>query len=392
MDTVKPSRKKKKSRLGKRLIRFALLGLLVAAGAWFFTPPAPEVVTEDVRLGSLAHTLEIPGEVRARARYRVWAPVAGSLIRLALREGEPVAREQILARIAPDAALAPSTLEALEARLSAAGSAHATLSAERQQAERNLEAVRAELRQTEADPAAGAQTREQARLAVRLAMRELESLGFALQAAALDRQAAEEALARLRHMTGQGEWVVKSPVAGTVLATTKETRLAVGALLAEIGDARQLEAVAETRAAAATAVRPGQRARLVLEDGTSIEARVARILAPPEADTLLRIELDFDATTRRLALREGQRLKVQILTGVTDRVLKIPVTAVIQTAGRPAVWVVQEGRAQLRPVTLGEDNGEEQVVRAGLSEDERVILSPDPAIRDGTKVRLRAGS
>jgi multidrug efflux pump subunit AcrA (membrane-fusion protein) len=47
-----------------------------------------------------------------------------------------------------------------------------------------------------------------------------------------------------------------------------------------------------------------------------------------------------------------------------------------------------DGRARLRPVTLGTDYGQRVGIASGLTGDERVIASPPDSIVDGQPVRV----
>jgi multidrug efflux pump subunit AcrA (membrane-fusion protein) len=47
------------------------------------------------------------------------------------------------------------------------------------------------------------------------------------------------------------------------------------------------------------------------------------------------------------------------------------------------------GHTHLRPLVLGEDNGQRVRVLRGLQAGERVVLNPPPALGEGTPVRLQ---
>ena len=54
-----------------------------------------------------------------------------------------------------------------------------------------------------------------------------------------------------------------------------------------------------------------------------------------------------------------------------------------------AVFVVDQGRARLRAVTIGARNGSEAWVQKGLDAGAKVIVYPPAAVVDGARVRRR---
>jgi hypothetical protein len=52
------------------------------------------------------------------------------------------------------------------------------------------------------------------------------------------------------------------------------------------------------------------------------------------------------------------------------------------------VFVVTDGKASRRDVTLGKTSGGQREITAGVSAGERVVLSPPPGLSDGAAVRL----
>jgi HlyD family secretion protein len=56
------------------------------------------------------------------------------------------------------------------------------------------------------------------------------------------------------------------------------------------------------------------------------------------------------------------------------------------------VFVLDGGRARLRPVTLGQRNDLEAQVVEGLAEGTPVIVHPPDTIRDGTRAARRSAT
>ena len=107
-----------------------------------------------------------------------------------------------------------------------------------------------------------------------------------------------------------------------------------------------------------------------------------------------RVNVLIDLTSpreQRAALGDGYRVSVRIVTGSQARVLRVPVSAVFPMPGGSgyAVFVVDAGRARLRPVTLGGRNGSQAWVQGGLDDGAHVVVYPPAAVQDGVKVAER---
>ena len=69
----------------------------------------------------------------------------------------------------------------------------------------------------------------------------------------------------------------------------------------------------------------------------------------------------------------------------------IPETAVLRGYDGARVFVVEGGRARMRPVHLGSTGGGRRIVLDGLREGETVVVDPKKDLSDGQRVAPRAG-
>ena len=138
---------------------------------------------------------------------------------------------------------------------------------------------------------------------------------------------------------------------------------------------------------------------------TVLEGRVRRV--EPAAFTKVsalgveeqRVNVLIDITSppaEWAALGDGYRVGVRIVTRSEDAVLRVPVSAVFPLraedgTGPPgtAVFVFDQGRARLQPVTIGARNGSEAWVQKGLAAGAKVIVYPPAAVVDGARVSAR---
>ena len=88
-------------------------------------------------------------------------------------------------------------------------------------------------------------------------------------------------------------------------------------------------------------------------------------------------------------LGDGYRVDVRVGIWRSDAALRVPIGALFRNGGDWAVFVMDDGRARLRTVAVGERNNEVAQVTEGLKEGERVVLHPPDTIVDGARIRER---
>jgi multidrug efflux pump subunit AcrA (membrane-fusion protein) len=87
------------------------------------------------------------------------------------------------------------------------------------------------------------------------------------------------------------------------------------------------------------------------------------------------------------ALKPGQFATVRILLPESASAVLIPLRAVRTESGTSRVFVIRNGRAELRLVQLGQTEGDLVEVRSGVAADELVATSNVEALSDGMPVR-----
>lgn len=142
----------------------------------------------------------------------------------------------------------------------------------------------------------------------------------------------------------------------------------------------------------ATHVRPGQPVEFTLDayPGRVFEGSVARVEPTAQASTRqIGVYIQLPNPDRELI--GGLFAKGRILSGATDTVVVVPTGAVRGAEGSAHVWIIDDGTAEQRAVTVGtrdETRGIVQVLE-GLEGGEQVISAPG-AIHEGMSVRLVA--
>jgi multidrug efflux system membrane fusion protein len=89
----------------------------------------------------------------------------------------------------------------------------------------------------------------------------------------------------------------------------------------------------------------------------------------------------------------GQFVNVKLVLATEKKAVLIPNQAAQISQRGPFVYVVKpDGTAELRPVKLGQRQGDDVVVTQGVAANENVVLTGQLLVRPGGKVRVNAGS
>ncbi len=388
--------------------RALVLALAAAAGLggllWLLRPAPVRVELGVVDRGPLEVTVDEEGRTRVRNRYVIAAPVAGGLERIMLDAGDAVAAGDVVARVSP-APLDPRTTAQAEARLDAAIALRGEARARVGQARAALAQAHRDLQRARTLAAAGTvsdQELEQAELAHASRAEELHGAREAEDAAAHEVQAAEAVLlaagagAPGPSSRGKDAFVdVRSPAAGDVLRVFEESQrvVAVGTPLLEVGDPSDLEIVVDVLSADAVRIRPGAEMRLVAWGGEgTLRARVRRV--EPSGFTKIsalgveeqRVNVIGDFVDAPGALGDGYRLEARIVVWRAEDVLRVPASALFRRGEGWHVFGVENGRAQLRAVGVGQRGVEAAEVVSGIEPGTGVVLHPTDRVADGVRV------
>jgi HlyD family secretion protein len=377
-----------------------ILAGLVAAALW---PQRIEVETAPVVSGPMEVTIDEEGEARVRERFTVSAPVAGRLLRIDLEPGDTVvAGKTVVAR------LSPATSPLLDARtqgesaavVDAAAAAAEQALAERSRAGAQLEHARRSLERARQLASGGAVSRADLD-AAEMAAREAES-AFAAATAALERakREVEVARARLRTPSRAGRTVeVVAPVSGVVLNRRRESEsvVAAGEPLMDLGDPADVEVIVDLLSTDAVRVEPQSAVRIEGWGGeTPLTGRVRRI--EPSAfvkvsalgveERRVNVIVGLDHPPEGCKLGDGYKVDARIVVW-SGTALMAPLGSLFRRGEEWAVFVVDNGRAALRPVTIGERNGEVAQVLSGLQPGDRVVMHPPDTLADGGRLAVR---
>ncbi len=403
---------KKRSRLILTSVTLLLVAGTLTAAFW----PKPTMVDlGEVSVGTMRLTIDEEGRTRVRDAYVVSTPVAGQLQRVSVHPGDPVLRgETVVAHMRPTnpAALDVRTREQAIAAVTAAEAALRVARADLNAASANRDLAETELARTQqlvergiSSDAALDRARQNARVMqanvdtaeAAIAMREAEIANAQAQLIGFDDRGLAAAMGN-----GSDDIPLFAPADGRILRVFQqsETSLPAGAPIMEIGDIKgDLEIVVRLLSTDAVQVAVGDPVIIVDWGGTTeLAGEVVRVdpfgitqfSALGVEEQRVDAVIAFASPSEDYAgLGHGFRVEAQIIVWEAEDALIVPASALFRSRDSWAVFVVEDGRAQLRLIDLGPNNGIQAEVLGGLSAGETVILYPSSGLSAGMRVAER---
>ena len=368
-----------------------LLGAAAAAAVWWFTrPKVPTVRTvavHEAKSSSGGGTLlNGSGYVTARRQATVSSKITGKVVEVLVEEGMKVEAGQILARL--DSSNVEKSLHLAEAQLHSARKALNETRANLEKAQRELKRIT----QLAQEKVASASELDRADA-------EAKSLE-----ARLERQEADVAVAeREVNLWNQqiDDTIIRAPFSGIVTSKNAQpgemiSPMSVGGFtrtgICTIVDMSSLEIEVEVNESYINRVQAGAPVEATLDSYPDwrIPAKVIAII--PTADrqkATVKVRVGFEKLDPRIL--PDMSVKVAFLssgeTKTAQRGITIPKAAVRQRDGRDMVWVIRDGRAERRAITVAATKGDEVTVAAGLSGGERIAIEGTDQLVDGGKVK-----
>ena len=355
----------------------------------------PDVSVIRPKPGSVKDELVLPGNVQAFTDSPIYARSSGYLKQWFFDIGSHVKAGQQLAVIeAPEldqqVAQAKATIQQAQAALDQA-------IANEQQGKANEELARVNAERWTKLVAKGAvskQENDQYQAQYQAQAANLNALEQAIAAARSNIAADRANLGRLQEM--QSYEIVRAPFDGVVTARNID----VGALInaGNGGPAQELFHMASTAKLRvyvsvpqvdSGAAKPGLKCYLTLTEfpGRKFPGELVRNSgAIDQATRTLLTEVDVDNSTGEL--RPGAYAEVHLQVPEGSRSLIVPVSVLLFRSEGLRVGVVRGNIAELVPVVLGKDYGNEVEVVSGISPDDLLIANPPDSLASGATVRV----
>lgn len=312
------------------------------------TPPLPTATVRVQLLEARKHsaTEDVVGTVRAKLQARIEAKIPGRIEQMRVVSGQSVKTGELLIRL--DA-------QEIRAKLEQAAAVH-------QQAETDLKRTTSLLER-------GAATRS-----------EFDAVQTRSRIAAAAVKEAETMLGYADILAPFNGVVTRKHVDVGDLATP-------GKPLLEMEDPSALRVEADVAEALVDRIKLGQSLTVQVPTLASALQGTVNEIAPgtDQASRTFLVKLDLPATP---GLRAGSFARVAVPVGESDG-LRVPVEAVIQRGQLEYIFVVAEGKAQLRLVKTGKYDGKEVELLAGAAAGDRVAISGAAQLRDGQPLQVQ---
>lgn len=392
--------------LRRWVLIFFVAAAVALAIAYGFMPRPVEVDVVTASRGELRVTVEEEGKTRVKDRFTVSAPVAGFLRRVSLEVGDRVKKGQAVAMLDPlrSSVLDARARAAAEAAVSAARAALSGAGQRQRASEAAAAYAASRLERTRGLFDGGFVPQDAMDLVVSDAKRaeaERAAAEAAVGAATFELEKARTALGYSAAGEAGSAVAVRSPVDGRVLRIYRKSEGAVlpADPLVDLGDARNLEVIAEVLSADAVRIKEGATVLLERWGGeeaikgmvTTIEpagfTKVSSLGVEEQRVNVISTITSMPEGAQRIG--DGFRVDARFVIWEGPSVLQVPVSSLFRSGDGWAVFVVSGGRARLRAVTIGHTNGLFAEAVSGVAEGETVISHPDDAITDGVRVRAR---
>ena len=391
------------------LIVVALLGL-----RRLITPEldADRLRVDEALRGAIEVTVQASGTVVPRSEQVIAAPVASRVMAIHRRVGDPVAAGELLLDLDPGATrlTVEQTRSEIELKRNDRRTRELRLRDRVAELESQVELKRIDLESQKAkharlqrladDEIVSDEELAEAGFDIRRSEVEIRQKASALDneretaRAELDKIASEVRVLEQRLLQQEATLDranARATRAGVLTFLIEETGTAVteGQTIARVADLGTYRVDATLSDAYASRLTEGQPARVAL-NRTMLSGTLTKILPTIEDGALnVQIELDEPATA---GLRSNLRVDVYLVTERRDDVVTIAKGPAFNGAGRQEAFVVGDGVARRREITLGLASYDRWEVTDGLDPGERLIVSDTSTFEHMSKIAIRGGS
>lgn len=370
-----------------------LLLLLAGAAVWWHSrSDAVEVQTAVARAeadGGDRTVLNASGYVTARREATVSSKVTGKVTEVLIEEGMKVTNGQVVARL--DDSNVKTSLDVAVAQLASAKAALAETEAQLTNAvldyQRTAELAKRHIAsQSDLDLAEANANALQAHLAQQK----------------LDIVVAERQVASWQQQLD--DMIIRAPFDGVI--TTKDaqpgemispvsagggfTRTGIGTIV----DMSSLEIEIDVNESYINRVEPGQPVIATLDayPDWKIPCKVIAIIPTADRDkSTVKVRVGFDKLDPRILPDMSVKVAFRDNGGTAaGHSVVVPKNAVVSRDNRDVVFVINNGRAERRAVTVTETQGDDSVLSAGVSAGETMVVNAPASLQDGMAVKVKS--
>jgi HlyD family secretion protein len=398
---------------GSRILKLVMLVILLAVGAWaLYANLRPErpamdmnmritsgatpfpVVVAPVERGPISGTVVYTGSVTPFNEEDIYPRVTGRIVEMLVYPGDAVRPGQVLARL--DSAELSSRAREAEAGLAAARATRVQMEKELVMTEAEAGYARGVAARTERLFNTGAVSKQ-----------EYESDRALAATAEAKLEAARAKLHAAEAMLAQGEAVSRtativrnySDIVSSTSGYVVKRLVAPGVLVQPGTVILKVAQIDKVRLQANV----GEKDLGSIRVGSPVQVTTATAGQPPLTATVTAvfpfveqgprtavIEALMDNAGRRLL--PGQYVTMQFATGQRGQALIVPASAVVRMGDKATVWVVEDGKAEPRPVVSGLHDAERVEIVEGLTGAERLVARGQDGLYAGARVSEVSGT
>jgi len=397
LDDLRIERDTRPDSRSRRLPWVVVIAFLFAAGAavtWWFTRtraiPVRTAVAREISSGSTDRTvLNASGYIVARREATVSSKITGKVTIVHIEEGQSVKAGHVLARL--DDTNVTASLALARAQLAAAGTAMEESRVRIREAEQDLQR-QTTLRNSKVSAQAEYDRAEAAVLAWRARLTQQQS----------EQVVAERSVAIWQQQLD--DTIIRAPFAGIVTSKNAQPGEMISPMssggftrtgICTIVDMESLEIEIDVNESYINRVAPRQPVEATLDAYPEWKIPCKVIAIIPTADrqkSTVKVRVGFDKLDPRIlpqmavkvAFRETSTAPAT--AAQVNRGVSIPKSAVRNQDGRDMVFVIRNGRAERRAVTVASTQNNDSVISAGLAAGEKVVTEPAPELTEGAAV------
>lgn len=247
------------------------------------------------------------------------------------------------------------------------------------------------------DISSGTTQYEQAKANYELAQKTYERSNNLFQVGGISQQALDQAKTQLD--VAQSNFIsvrnlvqVEAPIDGTVTSISVNAGdfVTVGSVVAVVSNLSSLKTTIDLSA----------KDVLKVKNGMSVSVSLVDYSTEKTTGTIYEIAKSADNSTRTFAakirlnkpsstFKSGLFAKIEIATGENKPNMVVPVSSLYSKDSKPAVFVVQDSIAVVRPIEVGYRDNNFVIILSGLTMNDYVVTSGTLLLKDGDKINAK---
>ncbi len=342
--------------------------LLITAGSLYFKEgKGIEVDTEVVGKGNIRHFIEEVGTVKSHNQREISLNTSGIVSDLKCKIGDEVKEGDVLGTLDMDASALE--IKSLESKLSG-------LMPSYEEALRDAQNNEALYQQG----AISYEAYQESKVLEQKIKSQISEIQYNIK--------------QLREMKENGS--VSSPISGVITEIYVQEGETVlnGNPIIEVADLKDLYVETDLLAGEANDIVVNAPVSISSDDlGLELEDAGKVLKIHPKAHTKVSdLGIEQKRVTVEIQIKDITQLKlgydvdVEILTQSRENVLIVPETAVFEMNGNQYVFLAENERAVLKQIETGLESKDKVEVIHGISENDRIIISPDDQLEEGSKI------